>query len=803
MKTLAAKRSIQARILMSAAVLLLLLLGSLYLVVQRYSERAADEAYDRVLGAAALSIADTVEIQGADVIVDIPYAAFSILATSRLNRVFYRVVSHDGSLVTGSPTLALEVVSAKNSQLRYFDSVYQGVPVRVAAVGRFREGVGGGGWVDIIVAETREARGLLSDQLAVNALLPTFAVAVLSYLLILIAVRWAFVPLRSIEAQVRTRVASDLSPITGSIPAEAQQLVGALNEFMVRLDSTLSGLKRVTGDAAHQLRTPLAALRALTEVTLDDVPEGPLKRRLGRIHHNAVGASVLASQLLSDATVLHALETKVHERVDMCAVMAEAARRAEQEFGPKGAGRLRLVATAKPAVVVGDPLALREMMKNLIENALLYSTGPIDLQLQANAEQVRAIVADRGPGISDDLKAQMFGRFVRGDVTQTGSGLGLSIARSVATALRGQLELKDRPDGGLLAEATFPAATRASKKAEPVAMLILVVLLMSPLLGPSGAQAQSRTAVTLASTVPIEQIQPLIDRLEMQDPSHSITYRQMRPNQAVASLLASSTTAPPDLVLLPTPDLAVYLANEGRLRQLAAVTPRTTEPGVEHPQHWRSEVFTISQDPAVFVIRSEAFADGDEPRSRLDLARRLEQVESRFDRRVGLVNIGIDAVGYGLAAQDELRSPLFWRIASAFGASQVRIYDSTAELTDALARGAIDIGYNVPMTEARAAIDAGAGIEVIVPVDYVIFLPWTAFVPGAAANPAAAEKVLELILSDAGQQALQDSYMAVDESVLTEMSAQLVALNPALLVYQDPLKKSRLLDTWFQLVTKP
>ncbi|MFN4128292.1 MAG: ABC transporter substrate-binding protein, partial [Paracoccaceae bacterium] len=282
-----------------------------------------------------------------------------------------------------------------------------------------------------------------------------------------------------------------------------------------------------------------------------------------------------------------------------------------------------------------------------------------------------------------------------------------------------------------------------------------------------------------------------------------VTYRQMRPSQVVAAIQALSTVPPPDLVLLPTPDLAVYLANEGKLRQLRDMPPRTTRLTTEHPLHWRQEVFTVSQDPAVFVIRSEAFEKGGEPRSRLELTRRLEQLEGRFDRRVGLVNIGIDSVGYGLAAQDELRSPLFWRIATAFGASRVRIYDSTAELIDALARGDIDIGYNVAMTEARAAIDGGAEIEMVVPEDYVISFPWIGFVPSAAVNPEAAERLLAYVLSTSGQPLLEASYMAVNESELAEIRLQFIALNPGLLVYLDPLKKSRLLNTWFQLVTDP
>lgn len=307
--------SIERRILVSAGGIFLILLAVTWLVVTRAANRASDEAYDRVLGAAALAIADTVEIQDSAVFVDIPYSAFAILGTSQLNRIFYRIVAPDGSHVTGSPTLALDTELPSSATLHFSDSVYRGTQVRVASVGRFREGAGGGGWVNILVAETREARSALSTQLVFNALWPAIGAVIVGSALILLAVRRAFVPLRTLEAQIRARAASDLAPISGKVPREIQALVAALNEFIERLGSTLAGLKMVTADAAHQLRTPLTAVRSLAEVTLDDIPEGPIKRRMRRIHHNSVAASVLANQLLTDATVLHSLETKSREPV--------------------------------------------------------------------------------------------------------------------------------------------------------------------------------------------------------------------------------------------------------------------------------------------------------------------------------------------------------------------------------------------------------------------------------------------------------------------------------------------------------
>src|SRR5690606_9141783 len=125
-------------------------------------------------------------------------------------------------------------------------------PVRIAAVARYHTDAGGGGWVDVLVAETREARGPRGLQLTVNAAVPSLSLAVLAFVLIWLAVRQAFAPLRTVEADLRQRPASDLSPVAGPVPREVSALVLALNEFMERLNSVLLGLKNVTADAAHQ-----------------------------------------------------------------------------------------------------------------------------------------------------------------------------------------------------------------------------------------------------------------------------------------------------------------------------------------------------------------------------------------------------------------------------------------------------------------------------------------------------------------------------------------------------------------------
>ncbi|MGE6784226.1 sensor histidine kinase N-terminal domain-containing protein [Ensifer adhaerens] len=449
--------SIERRILFSGAALLIIIGLFLFWLVRWNAHSAAEEAFDRVLGAAALSIADTVSIEDGTVSVDLPHSAFAILGTSRLNRIFYRVAAPDGTIITGSPILGLEIPHGTGSQLRLADSTYRGERIRIAAVARYSTDAAGGGWVDVLVGETREARDQLGLHLTFNAALPAIAVSVLAFLLIWLAVRQAFAPLRTVEADLRHRASSDLSPVSGPVPREVSALISALNDFMGRLDSVLVGLKSVTADAAHQLRTPLTALRALAELSIDEAPAGRLRDILGRIHANSVNASVLANQLLSDASTLHGIESRLRETLDMRLVVRDAIRRLQAEGSyPTLDDTLTLNLPDVAVEIEAESVSLREMIRNIVENALVHAPGAVDITVSQAGRVIRLVVSDRGTGIPKEIRNQMFERFSRADSSKPGSGLGLAIARTVAEAMGGSISLDDRDGGGLSVVVCLP-----------------------------------------------------------------------------------------------------------------------------------------------------------------------------------------------------------------------------------------------------------------------------------------------------------------------------------------------------------
>lgn len=456
-----APASLEWQLLGGACVLFLCLGFLLFLAIRQNAAEAAEEAFDRVLGAAALSIADTVQYENGNVIVDIPYSAFAILGMSRFNRVFYRVVAPNGDIITGSPILGLEIPHATGPELRVATSSIRGEAVRIAAVGRFRSDAHSGqsGWIDVMVGETQEARTELARQLAFNAIGPLVLLAVLAFGMIWYSIRRAFEPLRMLETSLQARSRTDLSPIDADVPREIGTLVTTLNTFMARLESTLEGLRRVTADAAHQLRTPLMALRAQTEVALDENAPAKIRHRLERIHVNAVSASVLANKLLADATLLHNLKAKHTEVLDLReTVDVILARIGTERRYPSQLSYLECNFPDYPVHIDAEPTSLTEMLTNIIENALIHGRGQITLTLRTLQQRAILTVTDQGPGIPQIDHERVFERFYRGNANVPGSGLGLSIARDVAVAMNGTIQLSSAEGGGLRVEINLPLA---------------------------------------------------------------------------------------------------------------------------------------------------------------------------------------------------------------------------------------------------------------------------------------------------------------------------------------------------------
>lgn len=455
--------SVRRRLLATLLALFAAALAALYLLVRGYAHQTADTTYDQLLRASVLSIADSLQLVQGEWRMDMPYASLALLEQAPRDRVFYRVVAKGGELVSGyadlpSPPARADAGPADTPRL--YDARYQDEPVRVAWMERKIAGPRDAETAVIQVAQTREARNALAAGILWQGTLALIGFAAAALALAYWGLQRSLSPIQRIERELAARNASDLHPIAAPVPEELDTLVHALDGFMARLSENLDTLRLFIAEAAHQLRTPLAALHAQMEVALDEEDPAEQRRSLLAVLRNAEKLSRLVNQLLSDASVIHRSNVRQFQPVDLAELLSQALYDTVPQADPQPDVRLSLPAAANPPRVMGDSLMLREAFKNLIDNALRHGAtedGHIDVRLEADGADWRVIVSDQGPGIAPALANTAFERFARGPNPRSpGAGLGLSIIKRVVDIHQGRLVLSNRVGGGLEAAITLP-----------------------------------------------------------------------------------------------------------------------------------------------------------------------------------------------------------------------------------------------------------------------------------------------------------------------------------------------------------
>jgi two-component system, OmpR family, sensor kinase len=312
----------------------------------------------------------------------------------------------------------------------------------------------------IQIAQNMDDRLSRARTLAARALLPMAIVAPLLMLVLWWLINRSLAPLERTRQQVAARAADDLTalPETG-LPEEVQPLVQEINLLFGRLHDSFDAQRAFVANAAHELRSPLTALK-LQAQSLARTSD-PLAQQLAvtRLNQGVDRAIALMQQLLVLARQESAHpSTGTRRRIDIQA-LSEPIVRELQPLAQSKSVTLALQGNA-PGWVEGDADGLSILLRNLLENAIKYTPGggQIVLKVQAQEGQPTWTVEDSGPGIPDAQREHMFERFVRGEhPAATGSGLGLSIARAIALRHGARLTLGQSRDlGGLSAQVAFP-----------------------------------------------------------------------------------------------------------------------------------------------------------------------------------------------------------------------------------------------------------------------------------------------------------------------------------------------------------
>lgn len=289
-----------------------------------------------------------------------------------------------------------------------------------------------------------------------------FALPVLM-LLVWVGVRTGLSPLDRMSRAIGTRDAGNLDRIQlDKVPNEAAPLVEALNALLARLSRSLDRERAFTADAAHELRTPLAAIRVQAEVALNAQDDASRRRALAQVIAAVDRASHLAQQLLTLARLEHGGALK-QETVDLAALAAECMARRANDATARGID-IELEA-GHECRLQGDPATLGILIDNLLDNAIKYGVegSHVRVSVQRVDDAVELTVADDGPGIGETDPTRLHDRFFRGEgVSATGSGLGLSIVERIAAAHAGAVSAAPGLGGAGLAISIRFGAERAT-----------------------------------------------------------------------------------------------------------------------------------------------------------------------------------------------------------------------------------------------------------------------------------------------------------------------------------------------------
>lgn len=427
--------------------------------------RVVEQSSDRLLGASVQEIAETVAPERGSVTFDIPPSAFGMLENEQRDSVFYSV-RQGNRLLTGYEDLPAVNLSGAGLGERIFQyATYKGQRVRIAAEMRHLPRMSDP--VVVAVAQTVDERYSRAFVMLAALYLLESTFIVIAALLVWPTLKWGLRPVNLIREELDARPAdhANFAPLDlRYAPTELVGLVGGFNHLLQRLEGAVAGIRQFTADASHQMRTPLAVLKTHLAVLSQRVAAGTVDSRDFEDVHGAVAR--LESLLMRLITLAHADEAVrggiSRSRIDLRTVIAQVA----GDLIPLAEQRdisLSVNAAPRPAWVYAEPVIAAEILANLVDNAIRYNqpAGNVCISVDETARFVSMSVEDDGPGIPQAEQKFIFERFYRlaRDAGQPGSGLGLSIVKTLSEALQAQVSIETPAAGrGLKVSVRFESA---------------------------------------------------------------------------------------------------------------------------------------------------------------------------------------------------------------------------------------------------------------------------------------------------------------------------------------------------------
>jgi two-component system, OmpR family, sensor histidine kinase TctE len=414
----------------------------------------ADLVTDRMLLGSARAIAEQVTMTDGVLDATIPPAAIEMFDTGDRDSVYYHVKTAQGRLLTGYPNLP-EATLPPSAEATYRDHRLRLLTFSQAVVGAGEDSP-----ITVTVGVTLAGHDAMVQRLWFGAFTQQLALVAIAGLFVLLGLHRGLGPLIRLRDAVRSPDRSDLDPVeVPGAQSEIRPLIDALNAYMARVRAQMASQRRFIANAAHQLRTPLALMSTQASYALRETGPDARHEALVALQASSGRLARLAEQLLTLSRAEPGSRRPRADRVDL----TEAARQVLETHAPVAIGRdIDLgLDEAGPVTVVGDGTMLREMIVNLVDNALRHTPpgGSVTVRPTSLGDEAVLTVSDDGPGIPKDERDHVFERFYRiAGSTDDGSGLGLAIVREVVENAGGRVTLGDGATGGLVVEVRLPLA---------------------------------------------------------------------------------------------------------------------------------------------------------------------------------------------------------------------------------------------------------------------------------------------------------------------------------------------------------
>ena len=450
--------SIRRRLLLFLIPALLLLAGSAAVLSYVLALQTAASAYDRSLLDPALVMSENIRLGADGAKLDMLAQEQEALLYDHEDTLHFQIRDNADKVIAGVPDLP-PVAGLATDGRRFFDGTHDGTPIRIAAL---RTPTG----FTVQVGETLQKRARLVREILAAEFLPTLLIALASLALVWTVVAHGLSPLARVRAEILARSPDDLRPLNAqSAPSEILPAITAFNHLLSELRESNAIQQRFLANAAHQLRTPLAALQMHLELLLQTDLAAPVRSEVEAMHDATARATRLANQLLTLAKA-EASADRAHPKAP--SNLREIAGAAVQQWVPRAIARDNDQGfDHDDAWVNGDALLLAEAMNNLIDNAIRYTPGGGSATVRCGTVDAAPYfsVEDSGGGIPSWARERVFERFFRVPGTPGhGAGLGLAIVQEVAEQHAARVEIDDVPGAGTRVSVKFaPAAAPAGK----------------------------------------------------------------------------------------------------------------------------------------------------------------------------------------------------------------------------------------------------------------------------------------------------------------------------------------------------